>query len=95
MEDPDLAAEIVPTTSPQAVTRQLYRQLWLNQIYFTYLGFETGMYSQAQWEALRRDIRAFAQESEVLSGWTDSRDFYPESFQRFLDAEILAPTSNK
>ena len=84
-EHPEFAVPRVSGDTASRSKAEVAAQLWLNQIHLMYLGNQFSLYSPEQWRAFEADIRDFVRKKPIEAYWKQAREFYPRSFQRFLD----------
>lgn len=62
-----------------------YLQLWLNQMALIHDFNQRRFLSAEMLEGVERDIRDFMTQENMRQHWKNHRQFYPESFQAYVD----------
>lgn len=66
--------------------RRRYFQLWMNHIQIMWSAWKLGLVSSREWEAYRRDIADFLQNTALQEHWAEASRFYPEGFRQIIMA---------
>jgi len=84
IESPELLKSI--GDGRRATTSFRYLQLWMNHVHASYMANTDGAIPRNHWESMKYDIADFIMIEEVAQHWKESREFYPEDFQAFIDS---------
>jgi hypothetical protein len=82
---PTLFAVLHGEASDPIVERR-YLQLWFNQFLLIYTYQARGLFRSEHRESLGRDIGDFLKLQNVQSHWREFRQYYPSSFQGFVNS---------
>lgn len=72
------------------IVERHYLQLWFNQFYLIHSYQSRGLFPSDRRESLERDIRDFFMQDNMLRHWRHYRNYYPSSFQTFMDTLVEA-----
>ncbi|NEZ67711.1 hypothetical protein D0962_33965 [Leptolyngbyaceae cyanobacterium CCMR0082] len=68
---------------------------FINQIFVHYLNLTNGTIEQSYLEGLKQDAREVFSFPTVQSHWKNSRVWYAPDFQRFVEEELLSPSTDQ
>lgn len=77
--------QILHGEASDPVVERRYLQLWFNQFLLIYTYQARGLFRSEHRESLGRDIRDFLKFQNVQSHWREFRQYYPASFQDFVN----------
>lgn len=70
-----------------------YLQLWLNQMALIHFIQRRGLFQADMGDSLEIDIRDFMAMENMQRHWRLHRQYYPASFQRYIDSVTASPES--
>jgi hypothetical protein len=77
--------QILQGKQTDPLIEQHYLQLWFNQFELIHSFQDRRMFNADVMESLSRDIKDFMSEANARRHWQRMREFYPKSFQSFVN----------